>query len=88
MLISHLNRYKQYPAAARARREQGTVMLSFTVDRNGRVTGRRVSRSSGSSALDQEALSMLSRAQPLPRFPADMTGSSRSINAPVRFAVQ
>ncbi len=88
MLMAHLNRHKQYPSAARARREQGTVTVSFTVDRNGRVLSRRIVRSSGSAALDQEALAMLSRAQPLPAFPADMEGSSRSFNAPIRFSMR
>ena len=40
------------------------------------------------SALDQEARAMLQRAQPLPRFPAEMAGDSRSFSAPIRFSLQ
>jgi len=87
-LMAHLNRHKQYPSVARAQREQGTVVVSFTISRNGRVLSKRVSKSSGSSALDQEALAMLQRAQPLPQFPADMTGEARTFSAPIRFSLQ
>ena len=34
-------------------------MVSFTVDRNGRVIARSVVHSSGIAALDQEALAMV-----------------------------
>ncbi len=88
LLMAHLNRHKQYPSAARARREQGVVMVSFTMDRNGHVLSKRIAKSSGSPALDQEGLAMLQRAQPLPRFPAEMAGDSRSFNAPIRFSLQ
>ena len=85
-LMAHLNRFKQYPAAARG--AQGIVTVTFTMDRKGRVLEKTVSKSSGSAALDEEALAMLSRAQPLPPFPSGMEGETRSFNAPIRFSVR
>ena len=41
-----------YPASALAKREQGRVGFTLDVGANGRVTGCTVTRSSGSSALD------------------------------------
>jgi protein TonB len=87
-LLAHLNRYKQYPRAARSRREEGVVTLSFTMDRNGRVLARHIAKSSGSAALDAEALAMLQRAEPLPAFPASMGGETRSFNVPIRFSLR
>jgi protein TonB len=87
-LLAQLNRFKQYPRDARRRREEGVVALSFTVDRSGRVLARHVAKSSGSRALDEEALAMLQRAQPLPAFPPGMGGTSRSFNVPIRFSLR
>lgn len=85
ILSAHLQRYKQYPSGAKAAGEQGTAMLSFTVSRSGQVLGTHLARSSGSSALDGETMSMIRRAQPLPSFPPDMTQNSASFTVPVRF---
>lgn len=87
-LAAHLARYKQYPTASRAAREQGTAMLSFTVGRGGQVLGSRLARTSGFSALDAETMAMIRRAQPLPPFPSEITQSSLSFTVPVRFSLQ
>jgi periplasmic protein TonB len=87
-LVAHLKRPKQYPRVARARHEEGIVTLGFTMDRDGHVLARNIAKSSGSQALDAEALAMLQRAQPLPAFPSSMTGSSRSFSVPIRFSLR
>ncbi len=46
------------------RREQGTVIVSFTVSRSGSVLARSVVRSSGYSELDQEALASVAQLAP------------------------
>ncbi|MBI3701665.1 MAG: energy transducer TonB [Afipia sp.] len=88
MLAAHLQRFKQYPQAARAAGQEGVAMLSFTVNRDGTVSGGSIAKSSGSAALDNETLAMLRRAQPLPKFPAEMTQSSLSFTAPIRFSLR
>jgi protein TonB len=64
------------------------VTLSFTVNRQGRVLGQRVVRSSGHSSLDREVLAMIQRAQPLPAFPAAMTQSQVRLSVPIRFSLR
>src|SRR5262249_41064640 len=51
-LVSHINRYKQYPRAASAHRVHGVVTLEFTIDRRGHIIASRVTQSSGSALLD------------------------------------
>jgi protein TonB len=70
--MSRLAQVKRYPAAARARREEGTAFVRFSLSRGGRVAGVTLDRSSGSSLLDREALDTVRRAQPLPKVPADL----------------
>jgi len=87
-LFSHLLRYRQYPSSAQANRQEGVVMLSFTMDRHGHVLSRYIAHSSGVPALDTEALAMIERAQPLPAFPLEMTDATRSFNAPIKFSLR
>ncbi len=70
-LLAHLERYRRFPARARAARQQGTVYVRFTMNRAGAVLSASVLRGSGFTALDQAALDTLRRAQPLPAIPAD-----------------
>jgi protein TonB len=87
-LVRHLQQYKRYPSDAQSRGEEGVVQLSFTVDRSGRVLNREIVRSSGHRELDNEVMSMIERAQPLPPFPASMPQAKLDLTVPIRFSLQ
>jgi len=88
-ISSVLERHKRYPQAAHARREEGIAQVSFTLDRQGRVTESRIARSSGAADLDQEALAMLRRAQPFPPWPPhDFAGERVNLTVPIRFSLK
>ncbi|MGB3866007.1 MAG: energy transducer TonB [Xanthobacteraceae bacterium] len=86
-LLSHLDRYKRYPDAARARRAEGTALLSFGMDREGRVLGYHLVRSSGCPELDDEVLAMIQRASPLPPAPPELNERIVQLVVPVRFSM-
>jgi protein TonB len=88
LLFKQLQRFKSYPSGARARNEQGVVMLAFTVDRNGHVLSRQIMTGSGYPDLDAEVLTMIERAQPLPAFPASMTQAQQDFSVPIRFSLR
>ena len=88
LLFKQLQRFKSYPSGARARNEQGVVMLAFTVDRNGHVLSRQIVTGSGYPDLDAEVLTMIERAQPLPAFPASMTQAQQDFSVPIRFSLR
>ena len=73
---------------AQARGDEGVVQLSFTVDRTGHVHNRDIVRSSGHRELDNEVISMIERAQPLPPFPATMPQAKLELTVPIRFSLQ
>jgi periplasmic protein TonB len=81
LVAAHLQRFKRAPKGG----GNGTAVVSFMLDRSGRVTSQSISRSSGSSALDDAALAMISRANPMPRFPAAMSQESVSFTVPIRY---
>ena len=87
-LVRHLQQYKRYPSDAQSRGEDGVVMLSFTVDRTGHVLARQIARSSGHRELDNEVMSMIERAQPLPPFPASMPQAKLDLTVPIRFSLR
>jgi periplasmic protein TonB len=86
-VMATLARAKRYPSGAQSRQEAGTVQLSFTVDRNGRVLSRQIARSSGFADLDREVLSILDRVQ-LPAFPPEMTQPRMTVTAPINFTLR
>jgi protein TonB len=67
-LLAQLNRAKQYPRAARQAHIEGTVMLHFVMDANGKLVSFEIAKSSGRPVLDNEALALIQRAQ-LPALP-------------------
>lgn len=70
-ILARLERFRRYPARARAGREEGTVYIRFTINRPGMILSSTIVQRSGSATLDQEALDTLKRAQPLPAIPPD-----------------
>ncbi len=88
MVAAHLQRFKQYPPAAKAAGQQGTARVSFTLGRSGQVLSAGLGGSSGHSALDAETLAMVRRAQPFPAFPPDVKQSTMSFGAPVAFYIR
>ncbi|QKC81157.1 energy transducer TonB [Mesorhizobium sp. NZP2077] len=82
-LTAWINRHKRYPSAAKSRRAQGNVNVTFTVDSSGRVMLARVARSSGDADLDRAALAVLQGAT-VPAPPPEL-GSRVSRTAPFVF---
>jgi periplasmic protein TonB len=82
-----LEHNKRYPAEARARGEQGVAELAFSIDRQGRVLSSRIVKSSGVSALDDETLALVQRAQPFPVPPPEVSGAEIKFTVPVRFNI-
>ena len=87
-LVAHIERFKRYPAEARAHDERGTAQVAFTIDREGWVRASHIVQSSGSPTLDAETLAMLDRAQPMPRPPTQIPNSELSFVVPVRFSIK
>jgi protein TonB len=80
-------RNKRYPRAAQDQKQQGTASLSFVVDRNGRVLGASIARSSGFPLLDEEVLALVQRAQPLPPAPPEVVGNQFPMTVSFSFTI-
>jgi protein TonB len=86
MISAWLEAHKRYPAYARERGEEGSVGLSFRVDRSGRVLDHTVLSSSGYADLDAGIDEMMRGAQ-LPPFPAGMMASQIEVSVKILFSL-
>lgn len=85
-LSAWLQSHKQYPESARARGEEGQVVLRFRVARSGRLLNYAVVQGSGYPELDA-AVDAMMRGAVLPPFPADMAAADIQVTVGVRFAL-
>ncbi|ACK49794.1 TonB family protein [Methylocella silvestris BL2] len=85
LVSAALNRNKRYPPGAQG--ASGAATIAFTVDRSGRLASARLVRSSGSAALDQEAVAIAHRSSPFPPPPAEM-GGAVTLSVPINFRQQ
>jgi len=84
LIVGHLDKYKRYPAAAHG--AVGKATLRFTLDRDGKVVAVQIEKSSGNSLLDQEAIAIVHRADPFPKFPAAKPQAEDSWVWPMSFS--
>ena len=87
-VAAHLARFKRFPPAAQRRGEQGIVTVRLTIDRTGNVLSMAIVKGSGYADLDAEAQAWMTRAQPLPRFPPEMTAQQTQVVVPLHFILQ
>ena len=88
VLLSWLERYRQYPRLARLKRIEGTVILSLTLSRSGSLKAISVKKGSGQSVLDDAAVDMARRADPFPPLPATFAHDRIEFVVPVVFALE
>lgn len=82
-LLAHLDRHKRYPPGAS--HSTGETTLTFVLDRTGRVVSAVVLKGSGDAALDQAALTMMRRADPVPAPPPLVADEGLTFTVPVVF---
>jgi protein TonB len=74
-----------YPRQAYERKEEGDVVVKFSVNRNGRLEQALVLTSSGSGFLDQGALEVIDAATPYDPFPGNLNLSKLHIIATFKY---
>ncbi len=83
-----LETQKRYPRAARLRRQEGTVLLRFTLDRKGQLVSYQIEQTSGFPLLDQAVEELIQRASPFPAMPSEMQKEQVEFIVPVSFSLR
>lgn len=88
-LYQWLAQHRTYPPAAKKSKQQGTVQLAFTMNRQGDVLSSGIKESSGHLLLDDAALKMLQDASPLPAVPDNFHPSRQQLPLviPIEFSL-
>jgi periplasmic protein TonB len=79
---------RHYPASARRAGRTGVATVYFVLDRNGRISGARLAKSSGSGALDRAAVETLRRLARYKPIPAAIGRTRWPLRVPIRFALK
>ncbi len=87
-LKTDLARYFDYPYAARLRGWEGTVLLAFNIETNGRLEGIHVAQSSGYAVLDNSALDALRKVQRLVETTAWLQNRELNMQIPVIYRLR
>jgi len=84
LIISHLEKHKQYPRRAVRRGLEGYAVLRIRVAPSGETKQFRLEQGSGSDVLDQEVLKMVQRATPFPTAPKEIA-QAIELSIPIAF---
>jgi len=91
--VSYFNRIKhaieinwEYPELAKRYGLQGKLAVEFSVAADGHLENLRITRSSGSQLLDDEAIRAIRAAAPFPRIPTWIKGSPLPISASMEYS--
>ncbi len=82
---AQIERRKVYPRTAQSRRQEGTVSLRFTINREGGLVNYRIGRSSGYAALDDAVEQLIQRAAPFPPIPDEIATSNLELVIPIDY---
>ena len=75
---------KRYPEEAKRRGEEGTVVVSFTIDESGNPVNVRLVSSSGSPSIDNETLRLIRSL----KFPPPPTGKPVNLRVEVEYQLR
>ncbi len=80
-----LEQEKRYPKKAKRMRKKGMPWVRFTMDRSGKVISAVLYKGSGTTSLDEEAVNLIYRAQPLMKPPPEVKGERVTLTVPIDF---
>ncbi len=87
LILDRLDRLKRYPSRARSRGLEGTVVLAFTLNRDGSLEDYEITQSSGHKVLDIEVKKLIRRATPFPAVPANIGQDQLELSVPINFSL-
>lgn len=89
-LLAWLQRHKKYPNLARRRGQQGTVILEFVINAEGKLLSHKIIKASEHIALNTAVVKMIKQASPMPPIPQELhrDRTQFSYTIPIHFTLK
>lgn len=88
MLHRRLAEFRFYPRSSMERGEQGRVVVTLTIARDGSLIDARIAQSSGFPAIDAAELETARKAAPFPPLPPTVPGPQAVFSVPVTYTLR
>ncbi|GAA5524210.1 hypothetical protein Maes01_00764 [Microbulbifer aestuariivivens] len=85
MLLRHTYKFIRYPQRAQDRGQEGSVRLSVSIDKEGRILNIEPLQESRYTSLNREARQAVERASPYPAAPPQLAKESYQFTMPITF---
>ena len=72
-------------AACHPEKQEGSVIIAFTIARDGTIENAHIERGSGFPLLDEATLAMLKKASPVPPLPESYHGREARAALPINY---
>ena len=82
---AHVQKNLRYPLASLRRDERGTAYVVLTLNKDGRVSSYKLETGTKRRLLDEEALAVVMRSNPMPAFPPEIERGEMELRLPVVF---
>jgi protein TonB len=82
---AHVQKNLRYPLASLRRNERGTAYVVLTLNKDGRILSYRLETGTHRRLLDEEAIAVVVRSNPMPPFPPEIDRSEMELRLPVVF---
>ncbi|MEA2047127.1 MAG: TonB family protein [Campylobacterota bacterium] len=79
---------KKYPKISKRRREEGTVYIQFTINKNGNIINIVLKKKSRYTKLNQAAMKILKEIGSFPSIPKEISKSSLTITVPIKYNIK
>jgi protein TonB len=88
LIRSLIDRRKEYPYQARRQGQEGSVLVRFTLTRQGSLAGEpALEKKSRHGRLNASAIEAVKSAAPYPPFPAEIADEEISLQVAVNFSL-
>lgn len=78
---------KDYPGEVKKEKQEGTVIVAFSINRKGELLSSAIQKSSGYALLDKAALATLERSTPFPPIPKSISRDILKIAVPIDYTL-
>ncbi|MCD6075208.1 MAG: energy transducer TonB [Rhodospirillales bacterium] len=87
-ISAHVKKNLRYPLASLRRDERGTAHVILTLNREGRVLSYKLESGTNRRLLDEEAIAVVVRSNPMPPFPPEIDRNEMELRLPVVFTLR